>query len=196
MADNLFPEINRSVSVRVTVVSLCTSEITRLSLAPPSDLIPPASLTISTASLAAATQPCPICAMLPVLGYRPPMFTGSAAQPLRGIAPNAAVAIAPPAALRRNSLRPCRFDNSKPLERFMYPSLGNLMRCSFRHPQSYVASTMQTLGNQTQAWHRLFAAARGLRAAMPSPIQRPIEISKFCQLIFHVETWPSKKREH
>ena len=67
-ADNLLPVIRRSVSVRVTVVSLCTSERIRLSLAPPSDLMPPASLTISTASLAAATQPTPIWAMLPVVG--------------------------------------------------------------------------------------------------------------------------------
>ena len=58
----------RSVSVRVTVVSLCTSEMIKLILAPPSDLMPPASLIISTASLAAATQPTPICAMLPVVG--------------------------------------------------------------------------------------------------------------------------------
>src|SRR6185437_6535180 len=171
MADSLFPEINRSVSVRVTVVSLCTSEMTRLSLAPPSDLIPPASLTISTASLAAATQPCPICAMLPVLGYSAPMFIGSAAQPLSGIAPNAAVAIAPPAALRRNSLRPCRFDNSKPLERFMYPSLGILMRCFFQHPQSYLSWMTRARGNQTQAWHILFTAARGLHVVMPSPVK-------------------------
>jgi len=57
IADNLLPLISRSVSVRVTVVSLCTSETIRLSLAPPSDLMPPASLTISTASLAAAMQP-------------------------------------------------------------------------------------------------------------------------------------------
>ena len=68
IADSLLPVISRSVSVRVTVVSLCTSEMMRLSLAPPSDLMPPASLTISTASLAAATQPTPICAMLPVVG--------------------------------------------------------------------------------------------------------------------------------
>jgi len=68
IADNLLPVISRSVSVRVTVVSLCTSERMRLSLAPPSDLMPPASLTISAASLAAATQPTPICAMLPVVG--------------------------------------------------------------------------------------------------------------------------------
>ena len=68
IADSLLPLIKRSVSVRVTVVSLCTSERMRLSLAPPSDLMPPASLTISTASLAAATQPWPICAILPVLG--------------------------------------------------------------------------------------------------------------------------------
>jgi len=54
--------------VRVTVVSLCTSETIKLSLAPPSDLMPPASLTICTASLAALTQPWPICAMLPVTG--------------------------------------------------------------------------------------------------------------------------------
>ena len=67
-ADSLLEVIRRSVSVRVTVVSLCTSEMMRLSLAPPSDLMPPASLIISTASFAAATQPVPICAMLPVVG--------------------------------------------------------------------------------------------------------------------------------
>jgi hypothetical protein len=64
----LLPLIRRSVSVRVTVVSLCTSERIKLSLAPPSDLMPPASFTISTASLAALAQAWPICAKLPVTG--------------------------------------------------------------------------------------------------------------------------------
>ena len=68
MAESLLLVISRSVSVRVTVVSLCTSEMIRLSFAPPSDLMPPASLIMSAASLAAATQPTPICAMLPVVG--------------------------------------------------------------------------------------------------------------------------------
>ncbi len=100
IADSLLPVISRSVSVRVTVVSLCTSEMIRLSLAPPSDLMPPASLTISTASLAAATQPTPICAMLPVVGYSAPILTGSAAQPRNGTAPNALAASTPPVLTR------------------------------------------------------------------------------------------------
>src|SRR5438874_8365776 len=93
--------MRRSVSVRVTVVSLCTSDTMRLSLAPPSDLMPPAWLTMSTASFAAATQPCPICAMLPVDGYSPPMLTGSAAQPRRTHGPNAAAAAPAPAFARK-----------------------------------------------------------------------------------------------
>src|SRR6185437_13217992 len=111
IADSLFPLISRSVSVRVTVVSLCTSEMIKLSLAPPSDLMPPASLTISTASLAAATQPTPICAMLPVVGYSAPMLTGSAAQPRKGTAPKAPATTAP-VALRRNLRRLGRRDSS------------------------------------------------------------------------------------
>src|SRR3979409_1099748 len=81
----------------------------RLSLAPPSDLMPPASLTIAPASLAAATQPTPICAMLPVVGYSAPILTGSAAQPRSGPAPKEPAARIPPV-FRRKSRRPCRFD--------------------------------------------------------------------------------------
>src|SRR5271165_3773934 len=101
--------MSRSVSVRVTVVSLCTSETMRFSFAPPSALMPPASLTICTASWAALTQPRPICAMLPVTGYSPPMFTASAARALRetpnvATAPAASTAPAPRTSLRPRSL--------------------------------------------------------------------------------------------
>src|ERR1700730_9815582 len=84
----------------------------RLSLAPPNDLMPPASLTISTASFAAATQPTPICAMLPVVGESAPILTGSAAQPRSGTAPNAPAASTPPV-LSRNLRRACPFDRGR-----------------------------------------------------------------------------------
>src|SRR4029078_11727708 len=76
------------------------------SLAPPSDLMPPASLTMSTPSFAAATQPTPIWAMLPVVGYSAPLLITGADQPRSGTAPNAS---APAPVLMRNSRRVCRF---------------------------------------------------------------------------------------
>src|SRR5260370_41656719 len=71
--------------------------------------MPPRLLTIWTASLAALTQPCPICPKLPLTGYSPPMFTAAgAASEFTVVAPYAVstpVATVPRATVVRKSLR-------------------------------------------------------------------------------------------